>query len=97
LLPASGGAEVTFSSSLGMFAFEMKPDGRKLDRLTLIIKNQHYCEGLSFQDRSGHTTDLLRVDGVQVRPQGSNLVIEIAPPAAVALLRESGRFQYVNQ
>jgi hypothetical protein len=94
--PGRAAARVTFSSSLGIFAFEITPNGRKLDRLTLIIKNQHYCEGLSFQDRSGHTTDLLRVDGVQVRPQGSDLVIEIAPPA-VDLLREAGRFQYVNQ
>jgi hypothetical protein len=94
--PRQAAAKVTFSSALGIFAFEMKPDGRKLDRLTLIIKKQHYCEGLSFQDRSGHTTDLLRVDGVQVRPEGSDLVIEIAPPA-VDLLREAGRFQYVNQ
>lgn len=94
--PRQAAATITFNSSFGIFAFDLNPDGRKLKRLNLIVKPQRYCEGLSFQDRSGHTTDLLHVEGVQIRPQGSDVVIEIAPPA-VDLLREGGRFQYINQ
>ncbi len=94
--PRQAAATIAFNSSFGIFAFDLNPDGRKLKRLNLILKNQRYCEGLSFQDRSGHTTDLLHAEGVQIGPQGSDVVIEIATPA-VDLLKEGGRFQYVNQ
>ena len=57
--PRQAAAAIRFSSSFGIFAFDLNPDGRKLKRLTFIVDNQRYCEGLTFQDRSGHTTDLL--------------------------------------
>jgi len=41
-------------------------------------------------------TDLRHVEGVQVRQQGTDLVIEIVPPA-VDLLRQGGRVEFVNQ
>jgi hypothetical protein len=63
--PRRAAATITFSSSFGIFAFDLDPDGRKFKRLTLIVNNQRYCEGLTLQDRSGHTTDLLRLEGVQ--------------------------------
>jgi hypothetical protein len=62
----------------------------------VIVKNQQYCEGLSFQDKAGHWTDLRHVEGVLVRQQGADLVIEITPPA-VNLLKDGGRVQYINQ
>jgi hypothetical protein len=89
-------AVIRFSSSSGIFAFDLDPGGRKLLRLTLIVDNQQFCEELTFQDRTEHTTDLLRLQGVQIRNPTSDLVIEIAPPA-VDLLKEGGRVQYVNQ
>ncbi len=94
--PRHAAATATFSSSFGIFAFNLNTDGRKLNRLTLIVIHQQYCEGLSFQDRRRHTTDLRRAEGVQVRQRGSDIVIEIVPPA-IDLLKEGGRVHYVNQ
>jgi hypothetical protein len=94
--PRQAAATITFSSSLGIFAFDLDPGGHKLNRLTLIVNDQRYCEGLDFQDRSRQTTNLRRAEGVRVQQQGSNLVIEIAPPA-LDLLKGGGRLQYVNQ
>jgi hypothetical protein len=94
--PRQAAAKITFSSSLGIFAFDLNPDGRVLNRLTLIVRDQRYCEELSFQDRAGRTTDLLRLQGVRVRQEGTDLVIEITTPA-VAVLKDGGRVQYVNQ
>jgi hypothetical protein len=94
--PRQATARISFSSSFGIFVFDLNPDGRKLKRLTFIVNNQRHCEGLSFQDRTGHTADLLRLQGVQVFRQGTDLVIEVTPPA-VNLLQDGGRVQYVNQ
>jgi hypothetical protein len=94
--PRQADARISFSSSFGIFGFDLNPDGRKLKRLTFIVNNQRHCEGLTFQDRTGHTTDLLRLQGVHVFHQGTDLVIEIALPA-VNLLHDGGRVQYVNQ
>ena len=94
--PRQAAARITFFSSFGIFAFDLNPDGRKLKRLTIVVNDQRYCEGLSFQDRTGHTTDLLRLQGVQVFHQGTDLVVEIGPPA-VDLLQDGGRVQYFNQ
>jgi hypothetical protein len=94
--PGKAAATVTFSSSFGIFACNLNPDGRKLHRLMLIVKNQRYCEELSFQDKAGHWTDLRHAEDVQVRQQGADLVIEIAPPA-VNLLTDGGRVQFINQ
>ena len=94
--PRQAVARISFSSSFGIFAFDLNPDGRKLKRLTLSVNNQRHCERLTFQDRTGHTTDLLRLQGVQVFHQGTDLVIEIALPA-VNLLHDGGRVHYVNQ
>jgi hypothetical protein len=89
-------ATITFASVSGIVAFDLSPDGRKLKKLTLIVNNERFCEGLSFQDRDGHTTDLRHAEGVQVFPRGTNLVIMIASPA-IDLLKEGGRGQYINQ
>jgi hypothetical protein len=94
--PRQAVATLTFNSTFGIFAFDLNPDGRQLNRFTLIVRNQRYCEGLSFQDRAGRGTDLRHVEGVQVRQEGADLVIEIAPPA-VNLLKDGGRVQYINQ
>jgi hypothetical protein len=94
--PRQAAVTATFSSAFGIFAFDLNPDGRRLKQLTLIIENQHYWEGLSFEDRSGHSTDLLHVEGVQVRQQDSNIVIQITAPA-MELFKEGGRVQFVNQ
>ena len=91
-----GAAAITFSSSFGIFAFDLDLGGRKVNKLTFIVHNQRYCEGLNFQDRNRRATDLRRAKGVQVRRQGSDMVIEITPPA-LDLLKEGGRVQYVNQ
>jgi hypothetical protein len=89
-------ARITFSSSFGIFAFDLNPEGRALKSLTITIRNQRFCEGLTFQDRTGHMTELLRTQGVQVRQQATDLAIDIVPPA-VNLLKGGGRVQYVNQ
>lgn len=94
--PHQAAAIITFTSSFGIFAFDLNLAGRKLNRLTLIVRNQRYCEGLSFQDRAGHWTDLRQVEGVQVQRKDSNMVVEIAPPA-LDLMKEGGRVQFVNQ
>jgi hypothetical protein len=94
--PRQAAATITFSSALGIFAFDLDPAGRKLKMLTVIVNKQSYCEGLTVQDRNGRTVDLLRAQGVQVRQEGTDLVIEITPPA-VDLLEDGGRVQYVNQ
>ena len=94
--PRQAAATAIFSSSFGIFAFELNPDGRKLTQLTLIVKNQRYGEGFSFQDRSGHSADLLHVEGVQVSRLDGNIVIQITTPA-MELLKEGGAGQFVNQ
>ena len=94
--PRQAAATITFNSSFGIFAFDLNPGGRKLKRLTLIVNNQLYCEGLSFQDKVGHWTDLLHVEGVQVHEKGADLIIEIVSPA-VDLVKDGGRVQYINQ
>jgi hypothetical protein len=94
--PRDAAATITFSSSFGIFAFNLDPGGRKLKTVTFIVDKQSYCEGLTFQDRVGRTTDLLRLQGVHVRQEGTDLAIEIKPPA-VAVLNGGGRVQYVNR
>jgi hypothetical protein len=94
--PHQAAATITFSSSSGIFAFDLEPGGRKLKRLTILVSNERYCEGLTFQDRHERTVDLLRLQGVQVRHEAADLVIEIVSPA-LHLLKEGGRVQYVNQ
>lgn len=89
-------ARIIFSSSRGILRFDLNPGGRKLRKLTFVVKDQRYCEGFDIRNRSGHKTDLLRAEGVQVHPQGADLFIEITPPA-VDVLNDGGRIQYVNQ
>ena len=43
-------ARITFSSALGIFAFDLDPAGRKLKTVTVIVNNQRHCEGLTFFD-----------------------------------------------
>lgn len=87
---------VTVASSFGIFAFDLNLNGSELRKLTLIVQKQAYCEGLTFQDRAKKTMDLLHAEGVAVSKRGDDLIIEFGPPV-VAVFRQGGRLQYVNQ
>lgn len=89
-------ATVTFSSSFGIFAFDLDLAGLELSKLTLVVQKQQFCEGLTFQPKDGRETDLRHAEGVKVSRQGNDLFIEIGP-SALARLKKGGRVQYVNQ
>jgi hypothetical protein len=89
-------ARVTFASTTGIFAFDLELGAHKLSRLTLVIQDQSFCEGLTFRGKDGGETDLRTAKGVKVATVGRNIVIELSA-AALETLRPGGRVQFVNQ
>ena len=89
-------AVFTLSSPTGIFAFRLDLTGVKLSRLTLIVQQQKYCEGLTFQPEGGQGIELPHAKGVAISPAGEDLKIEFGP-SALELMRAGGRIQFINQ
>jgi hypothetical protein len=89
-------ATVSFVSSLGIFAFAYHPGDLPLKKLTFIIENEQYCEGLSFHPKTGKEIELRHLNGVQVAVTNGAVRIEVRSPA-LETIKSGGRIQYVNQ
>ena len=87
---------VTFASSFGIFAFNLDLGTRKLSKLTLVIQEQSFCEGLTFRGKEGGEMDLRTTKGVTIAKVGRNIVIELSRVALDAL-GPGGQVQFVNQ
>lgn len=87
---------VTFASSVGIFAFNLDQSARNLSKLTLVIQDQLFCEGLTFRGKDHRETDLRTSKGVKITKAGRNIVIELSSEALNAL-KPGGQVQFVNQ
>lgn len=92
-------ATVTFASATGIFAFNLELGAARLSKLTLIVQEQSFCEGLTFRGKKrekGGETDLRTAEGVKIKKVGGNIVIELTT-VAIEALRPGGQVQFVNQ
>lgn len=89
-------ATVTFTSASGIFAFNLELGALKIARLTLVIQEQSFCEGLTFRGKKGGETDLRTTAGVKIAKVARDIVIELSGVALEAL-RPGGQVQFVNQ
>src|SRR5262245_57441958 len=77
-LPDGSEATVQFQSKLGIFAFHFELPEAKLKKLTLLIEKERFCEGLTFWNKDGKSTDLRGLAGVAIHARGADLAIEIS-------------------
>jgi len=89
-------ATVSFVSSLGIFSFAYEPGELPLRKVTFVVEDQKYCEGLTFSPKSGKEIDLRTAEGVVVTATNGTVRIEVRGPA-LETMKGGGRIQYVNQ
>jgi len=92
-------ATVVFRAPGGIFFCDVLPLRPPLKKLTFIIRNEKHWEGVQFfpgGDMQREAIDLSRADGVRIFRSGKDVRIEFGP-AGMILLKQGGRFQFVNQ
>lgn len=89
-------ATATFSTALGIFAFDIDLRTRNLAKVTLVILEQEFCEGLTFRGKEAPELDLRTTHGARIARAGKNIVIELTGDALRAM-GAGGRVQFVNQ
>lgn len=95
---SADGKEAIFTvlDPTGIFAFRLDLSGANFSKLTLIVRKQKFCEGLTFQPDAQATIDLKEIKGVKITPLGDDLSIEFQKEA-LEKLKPAGRFQFINQ
>lgn len=90
-------ARYVLKSDLGIFRCRLNLTNTAITNLTLVVKDEKYCEGLDFQPNRGQWKEFKTAPGVSVTTGAKEGVVLQFRAEALEKMKPGGVLQFINQ